>query len=125
MVAGKVAGVPAGIYQYRSHTNELVRISAEDRREERSKAARNQRSVRAAVNIVISAVYERVTASYGERGVRHVHMEAGHTAQNISLQAVAINLGSVIGAFHDSEVKKIMHMDEREEPLYIIPVGKI
>ena len=127
VVAGKVTGIPAGIYQYRSHTNELVRIVAGDRREDLSKTARNQRCVRtAAAVVVISAVYERTTASYGERGVRYAHMEAGHAAQNISLQAVALNLGCLlIGAFHDSEVKKIMQMQDREEPLYIIPVGKI
>jgi hypothetical protein len=31
----------------------------------------------------------------------------------------------MIGTFHDSEVKKIMHMEEREQPMYIIPVGRI
>jgi nitroreductase len=52
-------------------------------------------------------------------------MEAGHAAQNVCLQAVALDLGTVvIGAFHDDEVKRITKMADREQPLYIIPVGR-
>lgn len=46
-------------------------------------------------------------------------------AQNVSLQAVSLNLGAVvIGAFHDMEVKAILNLAEQEEPVYIIPVGR-
>lgn len=55
---------------------------------------------------------------------RYVHMEVGHMGQNISLQALALKLGTVmIGAFDDEQVKEILGI--KEEPLYIIPVGKI
>ena len=55
-----------------------------------------------AVDIVFTAIYERTTRRYGDRGIRYVHMEVGHAAQNIYLQAVALGLGTVvIGAFHD------------------------
>ena len=126
-IAGNVSGIPAGVYQYRPHTNELARIAAGDMRDELAKAALGRRSIKtAAVVIVVSAVYVRTTTKYGEKGIRYAHMEAGHAAQNISLQAVALNLGSaMIGSFHDSEVKKIMRMEDREQPIYIIPVGRI
>ncbi|NOQ68376.1 nitroreductase, partial [Patescibacteria group bacterium] len=40
-------------------------------------------------------------------------------------QTVALDLGTVvIGAFDDNEVKKIMNMQDEEQPLYIMPVGK-
>ncbi len=63
---------------------------------------------------------------YSKRGYRYVNMEAGHAAQNLSLQAVSLDLGSVvIGAFHDMEVKSIiLNLAEQEEPSYIIPVGR-
>ena len=126
-IIANVIGIPAGIYQYRPHTNELVRIAAGDMRNEIAKAALGRKSVRTApAVIVVSAVYVRTTSKLGEKGIRYAHMEAGHAAQNISLQAVALNLGSVmIGSFHESDLKKIMHMDDREQPMYIIPVGKI
>jgi SagB-type dehydrogenase family enzyme len=78
----------------------------------------------APVTIVICAVYPRVTLKYGERGIRYTHIEAGHLAQNIHLQAAVLNLGSVpIGAFDDTQVKKVLSLPEDQEPLYIIPVG--
>ncbi|MDW8111646.1 MAG: nitroreductase family protein, partial [Candidatus Bipolaricaulota bacterium] len=49
----------------------------------------------------------------------------GHAAQNVCLQATALDLGTVVvGAFQDDRVKKILHMPEKEQPLYILPVGR-
>ncbi|HCJ79526.1 MAG TPA: nitroreductase, partial [Desulfotomaculum sp.] len=78
------------------------------------------------VNIIFSAMYERITGKYGERGIRYVYMEAGHAAQNVCLQAVSLGLGAVVvGAFRDIEVQKVVNMPAQEHPLYIIPVGKM
>jgi SagB-type dehydrogenase family enzyme len=74
---------------------------------------------------VITAVYERTTRRYGSRGERYVHMEAGHAAQNIHLEAVALELGSVaVGAFNDVEVQRVLGLSKDEIPLYLIPVGE-
>ena len=126
VVAGNVKDLPGGIYRYRPHKHELDRVVAGDKRTELCNAALGQPCVRnAPAVIVFSAVYERVTVKYGERGIRYVHIEAGHAAQNAFLQAVSLNLGAVvIGAFHDEEVKKIIRAADREQPLYIMPVGK-
>lgn len=78
----------------------------------------------APVDILICVVYQRITKKYGERGIRYAHIEAGHIAQNIHLQAQALGLGSVpIGAFSDAEVKKNLKLPADNQPLYIIPVG--
>lgn len=70
-------------------------------------------------------IYERTTGKYQERGERYVQMEAGHAAQNVYLQAVGLDLGTVtIGAFTDSDVTSIMNLEEQEDPLYIMPVGR-
>jgi len=75
---------------------------------------------------VFSAVYGRTTVKYGDRGVQYVNIETGHAAQNVFLQTVSLNLGTVvIGAFHDDEVKKVLQMSDREQPLYIMPVGRM
>ena len=74
--------------------------------------------------IVISAVFERTTKKYGERGIRYVHMESGNVSQNISLEAVSLGLGTVvIGAFNDKAVKSVVGMGA-EEPLLIMPIGR-
>ena len=127
VVAGNVVELPAGIYRYKPHEHELVRITEGDKRGELSPAALSQPSVKSgAAVIVFAAVYERTTVKYGQRGMRYVHIEVGHAAQNIYLQAVSLNLGTVvIGAFYDNEVKRVLHMSDNEQPLLIMPVGKV
>jgi SagB-type dehydrogenase family enzyme len=74
-------------------------------------ASRRQEAIREApTTIVICAVYERTAVKYGEeRSPCYVHLEAGHAAQNILLQAVALGLaGTPIGAFYDSQVQMVL-----------------
>ncbi|MEW6214864.1 MAG: SagB/ThcOx family dehydrogenase [Nitrospirota bacterium] len=127
VVVGNVSSLSDGIYKYKPYGHELVSIMKGDKRAELSAAALGQTCVKGgAAVIVISAVYERTTKKYGERGIRYVHIEAGHAAQNVYLQAVSLNLGMVVvGAFADNEVKRILNMAPTEQPLCIMPVGKI
>jgi len=126
LAVGNVENLAAGVYKYKPERHELVKIRDDDVREELAKAALGQNWVmEAAIDIVIAAVYERTTKKYDDRGVRYIHMEAGHAAQNIYLQATALDLGMVtIGAFYDDRVKDILDMPKNETPLYVIPVGK-
>jgi SagB-type dehydrogenase family enzyme len=73
---------------------------------------------------VVAAVYERCSVRYGERAARYVHLEAGHAAENLLLQAVALGLGGVtVGAFDDDQVKAALDLPQDHDPLYLIPVG--
>ena len=120
---GGIKGIEAGVFRYRPLDHSLIKVSSEDRVKALMEAALYQEFIcEAAVNIVISAKYERTTARYGSRGVRYVHIEVGHVGQNISLEAVSLGLGCVmVGAFNDGLVKKLI--DGAAEPLYIIPIG--
>ncbi len=126
IVAGNVIGLQSGIYRYIPDGNGLLCLASGEKRNDLCDAALNQPSIRRApAVIVMSAVYERTTSKYGERGIRYVYMEAGHAAQNVYLQVVSLGLGTVvIGAFRDEEIRKIMKMTDMERPLYIMPVGK-
>ena len=126
VVAGNVDSLLQGLYKYGPERHELLSLSKGDWRKDLCNAGLGQSSIRsAALVIVLSGVYSRTTAKYGERGIRYVHMEAGHAAQNIYLQSVALQLGTVaIGAFQDEEVKRLLKMGAGENPLYIMPVGK-
>lgn len=126
VVVGDVEGIDKGVYRYSPEEHELEKVRDGDIRTELADAALGQECVRdAAIDLVFAAVYERTTAKYKERGIQYVHLEAGHAAQNVYLQAVSLDLGTVtIGAFVDSEVKKIMNIGEQEDPLYILPVGR-
>jgi len=126
VVAGDVEGLPPGVYHYRPKTHDLVEWGPRDRRAALAEASLNQAWVRtAAVDIVIAAVYARTTQTYGERGIRYVDLEAGHAAENLCLQAVALGLGSVmVGAFYDDEVQGVLDLPADHEPIYVIPVGR-
>jgi SagB-type dehydrogenase family enzyme len=116
----------AGFYHYAPEGHQLERRSEEDLRPALCHAALDQESILGAGAVfVIAAVYARIAAKYGkERGIRYTHLEAGHAAQNLLLQAVALNLGGVpMGAFRDEQVQKVLSMPADQSPLYLIPVG--
>ncbi|MCJ7646723.1 SagB/ThcOx family dehydrogenase [bacterium] len=114
-----------GVFHYLPSSHSLEEMSDKDLRSSLSGAALWQEAIaQAAVNFVITCVYDRICWKYGERGVRYAHIEAGHIAQNIHLQAVCLGLGSVpIGAFNDTAVQKALFLPKDNIPLYIIPVG--
>lgn len=126
VVTKKMKELDAGIYRYDWKDHALIVLKKGDFRAQLSDAALGQSAVLdAPFSIVIAAVYKRTSRIYGQRGsVRYVHMDAGHAAQNVYLQAGAMGLGTVaIGAFFDERVKVVLGL-EREDPLYIMPVGK-
>jgi SagB-type dehydrogenase family enzyme len=126
VVIGDVDGLPSAIYRYKPDRHELVLTREGDRRRELRTAALGQDCVEAAAAVIaLAGVYERTTEKYGERGIRYVHMEVGHAAQNVCLQAAALGLGTVVvGAFEDSPVKRVLGLARDEEPLSLIPVGR-
>lgn len=126
LVVGDVKGMDNGVYSYRPKEHALKKVADGDVRAELAAAALGQECVKeAAIDLVFTAVYERTTAKYGERGIRYVHIEVGHAAQNVYLQADSLDLGTVVvGAFMDREVKRVVHAGAQEEPLYIMPVGR-
>ncbi|MFC1875054.1 SagB/ThcOx family dehydrogenase [Chloroflexota bacterium] len=125
-VVGDVKGAAEGIYRYKSQEHRLLKVASGEWREALARAALDQQWVtQGAVNIIITAIYERTTGHYGKRGIRYVDMEAGHAAQNVCLQAVALKLGTVVvGAFDDRQVAGILELTDNEIPLYIMPVGR-
>jgi SagB-type dehydrogenase family enzyme len=126
LVAGDVEDLPPGVYRYQPDGHQLVKTGDGDKRAGLAEAALEQEWVEeGAVDFVFTTVYERTTGKYGERGIRYVHMEAGHAAQNLCLQATALGLGAVtIGAFYDEQVSRLLNLPADEQPLYVIPVGR-
>ncbi len=56
----------------------------------------------ATVLIFITALFERSTFKYQDRGYRFTLIEAGHVAQNMKLTATALGFSSVnLGGFFD------------------------
>jgi len=116
----------SGIYKYMPQGHRLMSISTGDQRNKLAGAALGQEAVAQAPLIIAIVGREEITArKYGMRAARYMYMEAGHTGQNILLQAVAMDLGAVpIGAFHDDEVLEVLGLSKEHSVLYLIPVGK-
>ena len=124
-IVGNVEGIESGVYKYISADHTIERIIDRDIRYELSEAALGQKMVsQAPVALFYSAVFSRTTDRYGERGLSFVYVEAGHSAQNIYLQAEALGLGAcATGAFTDSQVRRLLDLPDEEEPVYIMLVG--
>jgi len=121
-----VENLKAGIYHYQVDSHSLSLHLNGDLRQELAEAALDQGFIAACpVDIVVCALFPRTAYRYGRRGERYVHLEVGHVGQNVSLQAIALGLATVmVGAFEDNEVRKVLKVEEQIKPLYIIPVGK-
>ena len=126
LVVGEVEGLEPGTYRYRPLEHDLVRTSGEDLRAELAAAAWGQNWLRKApLVLAVSAVYERTTKKYGERGKRYVHMDAGCAMENVYLQATALGLGTVtVGAFDDRKVANLLSLPTGERPLALMPMGR-
>lgn len=119
--------IDAGAYRYLPDEHALELFRSEDLRDDLYKAALRQDSVGSApAVIVITAITARTSRRYGARAERYIAMEAGHVSQNIYLQAAALDLGTVaIGAFEDDQVARVLGLSRGENPLYLMPVGRL
>jgi SagB-type dehydrogenase family enzyme len=118
--------IGAGVFHYEPRAHELHRASSTDVRNALFHAALQQDPVRDAPSVfVLVGVYERTARKYGlARAERYVQLEAGHAAQNLLLQAAALDLAAVpVGAFNDDEVRRVLELPPTHQPLYLIPVG--
>ena len=117
----------SGVWHYEPRHHRLTRHLEQDIRGPLAAAAWGQQFIAEAPCVfAISAIFERTTRRYRERGrLRYVPIDVGHAAQNLLLQAVALELVSVpVGAFDDAAVRQVLGLPRQEELLYILPVGR-
>jgi SagB-type dehydrogenase family enzyme len=126
LVVGRLEGLSAGVYQYLPAEHAMVQTLEGDIRASLANASLGQSVIEdAPVSLVLTAVFERTTQKYGQRGERYVYMETGSAAQNVYLQAESLGLGTVfIGAFQDERVRQVIGISEDETPVCILPVGR-
>jgi len=115
----------AGIFLYIPDRHVLQCTLSQNVRNALTEACLGQRFVDdASFAVILCAIYERITRRYGERGRRYADVEVGHAAQNISLQAQACGLSTVmVGAFDERSIVRILRVPDTVIPIYVIPVG--
>lgn len=127
VAAERVEGMEPGLYWYTADMDRTVPTGLEGPLASTiAAAALGQAALeRAAAIIVVTAVFDRTTARYADRGITYVHMEVGHAAENLLLMATARGLGSVpIGAFHEDTMSAVLGLPADHEPLYLIALGR-
>lgn len=125
VVAGEVVGLEAGVYRYVPAGHRLLRHAGGEARGAVARAALLQGWIADAPAVLVLVGFtQRSAGKYGDRAPRYVHMEVGHAAQNVYLQAEALGLGTcVVGAFLDGQLKRVLALPEAAEPLALLPVG--
>jgi SagB-type dehydrogenase family enzyme len=122
---GGVTGLKAGVYRYLPMDHALEAMASGDMRRTVARFALDQQwMAEAPMMVIIAAEYARTTGKYRERGIRYVHLEAGHAGENLLLQSVALGLGAaIVGAFDDNGVVQALALPAGHEPLLIVPIG--
>ncbi len=115
-----------GVDHYRVESHSLERVDDGDLRSAIRAVSFDQACITSAPAVFLfTAVYERTCREYGGRGRMYVHMDVGHAAQNLLLQAQVLGLAGVpVAAFEPSQVSEILSLPAEEEPVYMIPIGK-
>lgn len=115
-----------GLFIYRPQQHGLEEITAQDVRGMLATTTSMQETIlRAGCNIILAGSARKLYAQFRDEAKKYMLLEAGHVAQNIQLQAVCLDLGSVtIGGFNAKELSRICKLPKELEPIYIISVGR-
>jgi SagB-type dehydrogenase family enzyme len=127
LVADNVAELEAGVYKYEVARHQLRTVQRGTCRDQLARAALGQDCVRvASAALMFTAVYARTEEAYGKAAKTYVHIEVGHAAENVCLQAVSLGLGTVcVGVLRDAEVRRLLNLPDEEVTLYMVAVGRI
>ncbi|MGC1625899.1 MAG: SagB/ThcOx family dehydrogenase [Candidatus Acidiferrales bacterium] len=122
----RVEGLTPGVYRYWPEHAELEKIKEGDQRLVAAALSLGQDLAgNACVAFSMVGDLENATRSYGDRGYRYVHFEAGAIGQRMYLAAEALGLRATgIGAFFDERVNRYLDLSsEQGEVVYHFAIG--
>lgn len=128
ILVNNVQGLEKGLYRFLPIEHKLVEIDmGKDIADRVMRGCLDQPFVKSsAVTFIWTAVPYRMAWRYGQRGYRYLHLDAGHTCQNLYLSAGSVGCGvCAIAAFLDEEINPVIGVDgENEFVIYVATVGK-
>jgi len=122
----RVDGLKPGVYRYWPEHAELEKIKEGDQRVVAAALSLGQDLAgNACVAFSMIGDFESASRSYGERGYRYVHFEAGAIGQRMYLASEALGLRATgIGAFFDERVNRYLDLpSERGQVVYHFAFG--
>ncbi len=125
LYAHRVDGLPPGLYRHWRASQTLERIKSGDQRLiSAALSLKQDLAGNACVAFSMIGEMERATRSYGDRGYRFVHFEAGAIGQRLYLAAEDLSLGATgIGAFFDEEVNRYLDLEKGRQVVYHFAIG--
>ncbi|MGR3377884.1 SagB/ThcOx family dehydrogenase [Salipiger abyssi] len=117
LTVGRVEGMAIGVYDVDAQTGDTALKTARDLRRDLRQAALDDQPwlEEAPLIITLCADLDKLNAAFsdqpplGLRGERYAYIESGAIAQNLSLQAVEMELGSVLVAgFDDDKTAEVL-----------------
>jgi SagB-type dehydrogenase family enzyme len=122
----RVEGLAPGVYRYWPEQAELEKIKEGDQRLVAAALSLGQDLAgNACVAFSMIGDFESAARSYGDRGYRYVHFEAGAIGQRMYLASEALGLGATgIGAFFDDRVNRYLDLSpELGQVVYHFAIG--
>jgi SagB-type dehydrogenase family enzyme len=108
----RVDGLQPGVYRFWPERAELEQVKSGDQRVAAAGLSLGQDLAgNACVTFSMIGDLDRAARTYGDRGYRYVHFEAGAIGHRLYLAAEALGLGATgIGAFYDDEVHRHLNL---------------
>jgi SagB-type dehydrogenase family enzyme len=122
----RVEGLVPGVYRYWPEHVELEKIKEGDQRLVAASLSLGQDLAgNACLAFSMIGDFKSAAHSYGDRGYRYVHFEAGAIGQRMYLASEALGLRATgIGAFFDDEVNRYLSLDpEMGQVVYHFAIG--
>ena len=122
----RVEGLAPGVYRYWPEHVELEKIKEGDQRLVAAALSLGQNLAgNACLAFSMIGDFESAAHSYGDRGYRYVHFEAGAIGQRMYLASEALGLRATgIGAFFDDEVNRYLSLaPELGQVVYHFAIG--
>jgi len=123
-----VKSINKGLYHYNVKNHLLEKLKNGDYNDLIYRCTLSQEMIKhTSVVLLLTAMFNRTKIKYGERGYRHIFLDAGHIGENIYLTATAMKLGVVsIGGFIDDDLNEFLDINGVDEAvIYIFAIGKI
>ena len=112
LFAHRVDGLQPGVYRFWPECAELEQVQGGDQRVAAAGLSLGQDLAgNSCVTFSMIGDLDRAARTYGDRGYRYVHFEAGAIGHRLYLAAEALGLGATgIGAFYDDEVHRHLNL---------------
>lgn len=125
--ANRVEKLDVGFYYYCPHENELRVFKKGDYLSDIQTAGLNQRCLQnPAAVIIITGDLDIIEPRYRDRALMYTHIEVGHVGQNIHLQAIPLDIGTVVvGAMNERIIEDLLEFTGRKKVFTMMPLGKV